>query len=273
MSLSTVREILSTIVLFVVVGLLITLIWGVYSQFRNSQPSEKTRHRCAACWKEFKCRDLPSSTVLEKGGSIKRDNVASTSVIDPVKPRSFNFYFGAPSQKTTSENAKDDKKTPKLSIVTDVTSVTDVKSVLAGSDKTVTNLPPKITSENPSRSRPDGFPAVILPKNTVNIGIIDIDTGQGKTRITRRRVNLLKHRPSKNPLPKARAPPPAPPAIWKRSKNINALKRKTVHVGSFPVEISEAETKSCCSVNVSVEKPSERFCSYACYRTLLKLSL
>lgn len=62
-----------------------------------------------------------------------------------------------------------------------------------------------------------------------------------------------------------------PPLIaQRRASNINGFARKTVHVGSFPLEVADASGKSsnCCSV-MNGDKP-EHFCSFPCYRALLK---
>jgi hypothetical protein len=55
-----------------------------------------------------------------------------------------------------------------------------------------------------------------------------------------------------------------------RAGNVNSFHRRTVNVGSFPIEISEPANKTCCAVYISPEKPAERFCSYTCYRAMLK---
>lgn len=54
-----------------------------------------------------------------------------------------------------------------------------------------------------------------------------------------------------------------------RAGNVNSFQRRTVHVGSFPIEVSEPANKTCCAVYLSAEKPAERFCSFQCYRAML----
>lgn len=56
----------------------------------------------------------------------------------------------------------------------------------------------------------------------------------------------------------------------KRPTGVNSFERKTVYVGSFPIEVSNPTNKNCCSVLVQPGQPPERFCNYACYRARLK---
>lgn len=54
-----------------------------------------------------------------------------------------------------------------------------------------------------------------------------------------------------------------------RRQGINSFERKTVHVGSLPIEVSNpSHNKACCAVLVN--SGLERFCTYQCYRSRLK---
>ena len=50
----------------------------------------------------------------------------------------------------------------------------------------------------------------------------------------------------------------------KQHHGVNSFERKTVHVGSLPIELSNpVQNKSCCAV--LVQSSQERFCTYQCY--------
>lgn len=55
----------------------------------------------------------------------------------------------------------------------------------------------------------------------------------------------------------------------RRPMGVNEFERKTVYVGSFPIEISQPTNKNCCGVLVQ-SGLTERFCNFACYRARLK---
>lgn len=99
-----------------------------------------------------------------------------------------------------------------------------------------------------------------LPQtNQTRPGVIRIDTG-GRA-IVRRRIPGVPPKSTSHPIMHSKP---------NNNNNVNSFQRRTVHVGSFPVEISEPGNKNCCSLSVNADKPPERFCSYKCYRTLIK---
>lgn len=58
----------------------------------------------------------------------------------------------------------------------------------------------------------------------------------------------------------------------KNSNNgVNGFKRKTIYVGSFPMEVSDTTPiKRCCVSFISKSSEYERFCTFACYRLYVK---
>lgn len=89
----------------------------------------------------------------------------------------------------------------------------------------------------------------------------------GRTILRRRTTVAADDSVQENPQP---APANAAAAVRPRAGNVNSFQRRTVHVGSFPIEVSEPANRTCCAMYLSPEKPAERFCSYNCYRAMLK---
>lgn len=190
MSLSTLREVLSTILLLVVVCLLVVSLVAIYSRFRNGQPSDKGRHRCAGCLREFTCRNLPRKTILSSSANIQREKENKIRNVYEIETR---------------------------------------ETKVSGNDQTIGKL---------------------------KVG--------GDRAIHRRRI-LARSRRNKNAGV-------AQKVTARIGRNVNSFQRRTVHVGSFPVEISEPGPKQCCATQIDQEKPPLHFCSFPCYRSIIKRS-
>lgn len=73
---SSIREFLSTLVLLATVASLIFIIWGIWTQFRAKQPSDRSKHRCSICFKDFKCR-IHKAERIQADGSVSRSPLLS----------------------------------------------------------------------------------------------------------------------------------------------------------------------------------------------------
>lgn len=57
----------------------------------------------------------------------------------------------------------------------------------------------------------------------------------------------------------------------RRTQPLNGFQRRTVNVGSFPVEVSETKPNAtCCAAMSAKTKKWERYCSYKCYTALVR---
>lgn len=199
MSWATFRETLSTFVLFATVIILVISLWSIYNQFRgNSEPPDRSKHRCKNCSKEFTCRAKTPQTTLDSKGDIHRvDNSEERKELFVVK--------------------------------------TQESFIPTGGAKPVGALPVDSTGRTIVRRRTVAEPTIV--------------TNDNKQEEKKKGVKVSRR---------------------SRAGSVNCFQRRTVNLGSFPIEISEPANKLCCAVYLSPEKPAERFCSYPCYRAMMK---
>lgn len=90
MSLGSVQQLLSTLVLLITLGMLVFAIYTAYIRFSGnlSEPTDPSKHRCKNCSKEFKCRCRAIPVKLEENGQITKTHTSITN----NKPQGVNGF-------------------------------------------------------------------------------------------------------------------------------------------------------------------------------------